>query len=161
MLTHQGWFNLLIYATFTRTTNYRVWNLHIYLYPCSAPSHYKPPFLDWPILFIWKNQTRNWKLNVTEDDITMHNWHTLHMWEKSGMRLNWVHMVPVPYRYCFKLFNFFRFCKILFGLVKFKTAPDRMSGNVWEVFMNTELYTTEWISSSCSLWNKNELIICK
>ena len=39
MLTHQGWFNLLIYATFTRTTNYRVCYLHIYLYPCSAPSH--------------------------------------------------------------------------------------------------------------------------
>ena len=38
MLTHQGWFNLLIYATFTRTTNYRVCNLHIYLYPCSAPN---------------------------------------------------------------------------------------------------------------------------
>ena len=33
MLTHQGWFNLLIYATITRTTNYRVCNLHIYLYP--------------------------------------------------------------------------------------------------------------------------------
>ena len=33
MLTHQGWFNLLIYATFTRTTNYRVCNLHIYFYP--------------------------------------------------------------------------------------------------------------------------------
>ena len=33
MLTHQGWFNLLIYATFTRATNYRVCNLHIYLYP--------------------------------------------------------------------------------------------------------------------------------
>ena len=32
---------------------------------------------------------------------------------------------------------FFRSCKILFGLVKFKTAPDRMSGNVWEVFVNT------------------------
>ena len=48
-------------------------------------------------------------------------------------------MVPAPYRYCFKLFDFFRSCKILFGLVKFKTAPDRMSGNVWEVFVNTEL----------------------
>ena len=47
-------------------------------------------------------------------------------------------MVPVPYRYCFKLFDFFRSCKILIGLVKFKTAPDRMSGNVWEVFVNTE-----------------------
>ena len=46
-------------------------------------------------------------------------------------------MVPAPYGYCFKLFNFFRSCKILFGLVKFKTAPDRMSGNVWEVFVNT------------------------
>ena len=33
MLTHQGPFNLLIYATLTRTTNYRVCNLHIYLYP--------------------------------------------------------------------------------------------------------------------------------
>ena len=33
MLNHQGWLNLLIYATFTRTTNYRVCNLHIYLYP--------------------------------------------------------------------------------------------------------------------------------
>ena len=47
-------------------------------------------------------------------------------------------MVPAPYGYCFKLFDFFRSCKILFGLVKFKTAPDRMSGNVWEVFVNTE-----------------------
>ena len=46
-------------------------------------------------------------------------------------------MVPGPYRYCFKLFDFYRSCKILFGLVKFKTAPDRMSGNVWEVFVNT------------------------
>ena len=42
MLTHQGRFNLLIYAIFTRNTNYRVCNLHIYLYPCSAPSHYFP-----------------------------------------------------------------------------------------------------------------------
>ena len=33
MLTHQGWFNLLIYATVILTTNYRVRNLHIYLYP--------------------------------------------------------------------------------------------------------------------------------
>ena len=32
---------------------------------------------------------------------------------------------------------FFRSCKILFGLVKFMTAPDRMSGNVWKVFVNT------------------------
>ena len=47
-------------------------------------------------------------------------------------------MVPAPYRYCYKLFDFFRSCKILFGLVKFKTAPDRMSGNVWEVFVNTD-----------------------
>ena len=39
MLTHQGWFNLLIYGCFTCTKNYRVCNLHIYLYPCSAPSH--------------------------------------------------------------------------------------------------------------------------
>ena len=46
-------------------------------------------------------------------------------------------MVPAPYGYCFKLFDFFRSCKILFGLVKFKTAPDRMSGNVWEVLVNT------------------------
>ena len=30
MLTHQGWFNLLIYATFTRIANYRVCNLYIY-----------------------------------------------------------------------------------------------------------------------------------
>ena len=59
------------------------------------------------------------------------------MREKSGIRLNWAHMVPGPYRYCFKLFDFFQSCKILFGLVKFKTAPDRMSGNVWEVFVNT------------------------
>ena len=36
MLNHRGWFNLLIYATFTRTTNYRVCNLHIYLYPTSC-----------------------------------------------------------------------------------------------------------------------------
>ena len=48
-------------------------------------------------------------------------------------------MVPAQYGYYFKLFDFFRSCKILFGLVKFKTAPDRMSGNVWEVFVNTEL----------------------
>ena len=48
-------------------------------------------------------------------------------------------MVTAPYGYCFKLFDFFRSCKILFGLVKFKTAPDRMSGNVWEVFVNTVL----------------------
>ena len=40
MLTHQGWFNLLIYATLTGTTNYRVCNLQIYLYPCSAPSQH-------------------------------------------------------------------------------------------------------------------------
>ena len=33
--------------------------------------------------------------------------------------------------------GFFRSCKILFGLVKFMTAPDRMSGNVWKVFVNT------------------------
>ena len=46
-------------------------------------------------------------------------------------------MAPASYRYCFKLFDFFRSCKILFGLVKLKTAPDRMSGNVWEVFVNT------------------------
>ena len=46
-------------------------------------------------------------------------------------------MVPAAYGYCFKLFDFFRSCKILFGLVKFKTAPDRMSGNVLEVFVNT------------------------
>ena len=42
MLTHQGWFNLLIYTTFTPTTNYRVCYFHIYLYRCSAPSHYSP-----------------------------------------------------------------------------------------------------------------------
>ena len=64
-------------------------------------------------------------------------------------------MVPAPYRYCFKLFDFFRSCKILFGLVKFKTAPDRMSGNVWEVFVNTgtkkassphELPRSDWLT---------------
>ena len=33
MLTHQGWFNLIIYATFTTTTSYRVCNWHIYFYP--------------------------------------------------------------------------------------------------------------------------------
>ena len=32
---------------------------------------------------------------------------------------------------------FFWSCKILFGLVKFITAPDRMSGNVCKVFVNT------------------------
>ena len=58
--------------------------------------------------------------------------------KKTGIRLYWAHMVPAPYGYCFKLFDFFRSCKILFGLVKFKTAPDRMSGNVLEVFVNTE-----------------------
>ena len=52
-------------------------------------------------------------------------------------------MVSAPYGYCFKLFDFFRSCKILFGLVKFKTAPDQMSGNVWEVFVNTERYVVE------------------
>ena len=36
MLTHQGWFNLLIYATFSRTTNYLICNLRIYFNPCSA-----------------------------------------------------------------------------------------------------------------------------
>ena len=46
-------------------------------------------------------------------------------------------MVPAPYGYCLNCSIFFRSCKILFGLVKFKTAPDRMSGNVWEVFVNT------------------------
>ena len=38
-----------------------------------------------------------------------------------------------------QLVRFFRSCKILFGLVKFMTAPDRMSGNVWKVFVNTGL----------------------
>ena len=44
MLTHQGWFNLLIYATFTRTTNYRVCYFtylqfsYLFIFPCSAPS---------------------------------------------------------------------------------------------------------------------------
>ena len=46
-------------------------------------------------------------------------------------------MAPAPYRCCFKLVDFFRSCRILFGPVKFKTAPNRMSGNVWEVFVNT------------------------
>ena len=54
-------------------------------------------------------------------------------------------MVPAPYGYCFKLFNFFRSCKILFGLVKFMTAPDRMSGNVCEVFVNTVEGLKYWI----------------
>ena len=36
-----------------------------------------------------------------------------------------------------QLVSFFRSCKILFGLVKFITAPDQMSGNVWKVFVNT------------------------
>ena len=35
---------------------------------------------------------------------------------------------------------FFRSCKILFGLVKFMTAPDQMSGNVWKVFVNTATF---------------------
>ena len=55
MLTNQGWFNLLIYATFTRITNYRVCNLHIYLY--STPPHhstiFNSVFLD-PILYYSK-----------------------------------------------------------------------------------------------------------
>ena len=42
MLTHQGWLNLLIYATFTCTTNYRVCNLHIYLY-LAPPVTLLPP----------------------------------------------------------------------------------------------------------------------
>ena len=58
---------------------------------------------------------------------------------------------------------FFRSCKILFGLVKFKTAPDRMSGNVWEVFVNTELslastrlsYLLDAVQSDlCGTWLK-------
>ena len=32
---------------------------------------------------------------------------------------------------------FFWSCKILFGLAKFMTAPDQMSGNDWKEFMNT------------------------
>ena len=43
MLTNQGWFNLLIYATFTRITNYRVCNLHIYLYQCPITVTLLPP----------------------------------------------------------------------------------------------------------------------
>ena len=42
MLTHQGWLNLLIYATFTCSTNYRVCNLHIYLY-LAPPVTLLPP----------------------------------------------------------------------------------------------------------------------
>ena len=57
-------------------------------------------------------------------------------------------MVPAPYGYCFKLFDFFRSCKILFGLVKFKTAPDRMSDNVWEVFVNTAVGLTRLLLES-------------
>ena len=30
-------------------------------------------------------------------------------------------------------------CKTLFGLIKFMTAPDFMSGNVWKVFLNTAM----------------------
>ena len=59
-------------------------------------------------------------------------------------------MVPAPYGYFFKLFDFFRSCKILFGPVKFKTAPDRMSGNVWEVFVNTATGYL-WSKYECSL----------
>ena len=65
-------------------------------------------------------------------------------------------MVPAPLGYCFKLFNFFRSCKILFGLVKFKTAPDRMSGNVWEVFVNTE--SGHKVSPIISLWGFFKLL---
>ena len=52
MLIHQGWFNLVIYATFTLTTNYRVCNLHIYLYPTphrhiTSPSEKSRPETTW------------------------------------------------------------------------------------------------------------------
>ena len=43
MLNHHGWFNLLIYTTFTPTTNYRVCNLHIYLYPTPTVTLLPPP----------------------------------------------------------------------------------------------------------------------
>ena len=61
---------------------------------------------------------------------------------------------------------FFRSCKILFGLVKFMTAPDRMSGNVWKVFVITaycNLFATRtgfyifwfptflWLSRTCDI----------
>ena len=53
MLTNQGWFNLLIYASFTRTTTYRVCNLYIYLYPCSAPSQYQKQQMIVKVYVLW------------------------------------------------------------------------------------------------------------
>ena len=46
MLIDQGWFILLIYATFTGTTNYRVCNLHIYLYMAPRTHTSKDARLD-------------------------------------------------------------------------------------------------------------------
>ena len=65
MLTHQGWFNLLIYATFTRITNYRVCNLHIYIYPTprrhiTSPSEKSRPDLAWELhKCTWVGQLRS------------------------------------------------------------------------------------------------------
>ena len=68
MLTHQGWFNLLIYATFTLTTNYRVRNLHIYLYPTprrhiTSPSEKSRPE-TWPGNYMGK-ATPVWQLTLS------------------------------------------------------------------------------------------------
>ena len=68
MLTHQGWFNLLIYATFTRTTNYLVCDLHIYLYPTprrhiTSPSEKSRPE-TWPGNYMGK-ATQVWQLTLS------------------------------------------------------------------------------------------------
>ena len=68
MLTHQGWFNLLLYATFTRITNCRVCNMHIYLYPTprrhiTSPSE-KSRLETWPGNYMGK-ATPVWQLSLS------------------------------------------------------------------------------------------------
>ena len=74
MLTHQGWFNLLIYATLTRTTNNRVCNLHIYLYPTplrhNINSELPGKFYQEKIPLASKIVSRTWKLRFTSKRIS-------------------------------------------------------------------------------------------
>ena len=68
MLIHHGWFNLVIYATFTPTTNYRVCNLHVYLYPTprchiTSPSEKSRPE-TWPGNIMGK-ATPVWQLTLS------------------------------------------------------------------------------------------------
>ena len=68
MLTHQVWFNLLIYATFTRITYYRVCNLPIYLYPTprrhiTSPAEKSRPE-TWPRKHMGK-ATLVWQLTLS------------------------------------------------------------------------------------------------